>query len=107
LAFAKHVRPYCCAIVVVAVMIVSYHCVYLWTKKYHQFVERAAPTERLVEFARNTSDAVYVRCFPYDKSVAELALEFRINSNVRPVLVFSKSEGRSSDAINLCTSSIY
>ena len=45
--------------------------VYLWTKKRAQFVERAAPTEQLIHFARRTPGAIWVQCFPLAAITAE------------------------------------
>lgn len=47
---------------------------YIWTYKHSQFVERAMPTERLLAAAKGHRGAIQVRCFPYPRVVAELAL---------------------------------
>jgi glycosyltransferase involved in cell wall biosynthesis len=103
LAFAERSRKRFWAVWALATMLVTHHCVYLWTKKHQQFVERAAPTERLIQFAGKTDGAVYIRCFPYHKSIAELAVGLRIDADVRPALVFSGKEGPAAAAIDLCT----
>jgi hypothetical protein len=46
----------------------------LWTKKRRQFLERAAPTERLLAEIRSTAGPVRVRCFPRQRIIAEDAV---------------------------------
>jgi hypothetical protein len=104
LTFAERVRQRSWAIWMVATLLVFQNCAYLWTRKHRQFVERAAPTERLIQFAGKSNDTVYVRCFPYARDVARLAIEMRLHPSVRPALVFSASEGSAADAIDLCGS---
>ena len=58
------------AAVVFALMLL-HNTVYLWTKKRAQFVERAAPTEQLIRFARRTPGAIWVQCFPLAAITAE------------------------------------
>lgn len=59
---------------VVAVVILLHNVGYLWTKKRRQFVERAAPTERLIELARTTRGPIWMQCFPRNHYVAEGAV---------------------------------
>ncbi len=59
----------------VAAVVVLHNGGYLWTRKYAQYVERAAPTEALIRMARQTRGPIYMHCFPYDPSVATLAVE--------------------------------
>jgi hypothetical protein len=47
---------------------------YLWTKKRHQFLERAAPTEQLIALVRKTNGPIYVECFPRPPLVADWAV---------------------------------
>jgi hypothetical protein len=58
--------------------ILVHNCGYIWVKKRAQFLERAAPTEVLVDFARQAGGPVRVRCFPYGREVAELAVQMRL-----------------------------
>jgi hypothetical protein len=57
-----------------ALIVVAHNCGYLWTKKQRQFADRAAPTRDLIEFSRKNTGQIYVKCFPYGREVAELAL---------------------------------
>jgi hypothetical protein len=57
-----------------AAAIVIHNLGYLWTKKQVQFAERARPTERLIQFARQTRGPIEVLCFPYAGDVAVLAV---------------------------------
>ena len=59
---------------VVAAVLVTYNLGYLWSRKHRQYRERAAATEELIRFARQTSGPIYVRCFPYAGDVAVLAV---------------------------------
>lgn len=61
--------------VALAALIVAHNCGYLWLRKRAQYVERAAPTEQLINFARQTDGPVYLHCFPYSRYVAEAAVE--------------------------------
>jgi hypothetical protein len=49
----------------------------LWTKKRQQFLERAAPTERLIALARQVKGPIYVRCFPDPGMIADSAVRMR------------------------------
>lgn len=73
------------AVALVAILVVVHNCGYLWTKKQAQYLERAAPTEALVEFVRQREGPVYVHCFPYDFSAAHYAVELRLNEEVLPM----------------------
>ncbi|HEV2690833.1 MAG TPA: glycosyltransferase family 39 protein [Bryobacteraceae bacterium] len=59
----------------VAAVFVVHNVAYLWTKKRANFLQRAAPTEQLIELVRKTDGPVYVRCFPRPPIVAEAAVE--------------------------------
>jgi hypothetical protein len=49
----------------------------LWTKKRQQFLERAAPTERLIVLARQVNGPIYMRCFPDPGMIADSAVRMR------------------------------
>jgi hypothetical protein len=51
---------------------------YSWIRKRGQFLERAAPTEQLIELARRTDGLIRVRCFPRPMSIAEEAVRLAI-----------------------------
>ncbi len=59
------------------VAIVFHNCGYIWLRKQAQYVERAQPTEAIVELAR-TGAPIRVRCFPYNENTARLAIEMRL-----------------------------
>ena len=52
---------------------------YLWTKKRGQYLERARPTEQLIEAAAKTDGPVYVECFPRPQIVADSAVAVALN----------------------------
>jgi len=57
---------------------------YLWTKKHQQYAERAAPTQRLLEFARDyPRETLHLGCFAYGPEVAEAALEIELGKRIR------------------------
>ncbi len=47
---------------------------WLWVRKRAQFLERARPTEQLLELARRSEGPIYVRCFPRQRIIAEQAV---------------------------------
>jgi hypothetical protein len=61
------------ATAVLALMLL-HNTAYLWIKKIPQFVERAAPTDQLIEFARRNPGAIWMQCFPLPSIVAEEAM---------------------------------
>jgi hypothetical protein len=67
-------------------IVVSHQCIYLWTRKQRQFQERAAPTEALLRLARQHRGPLYVGCFPYDRSIAEATVEVYYGDRVQVVL---------------------
>ncbi|MGH9661639.1 MAG: hypothetical protein ACRD96_24030 [Bryobacteraceae bacterium] len=83
LAFSAHYRKRW-ATALLALVIVAHNYGYLWLRKRPQFVERARPTEMLVDFARRVDGPIYLHCFPYGREVAELALEVRLNRQLEP-----------------------
>jgi hypothetical protein len=68
----RRARPW---IAVAAGVLIVHNVGYLWTKKRAQFLERAAPTERLIELARATQGPIYIRCFPRPGLIADAAVE--------------------------------
>ena len=72
--------------VAVAALMLVHNCGYLWTKKQAQYLERAAPTEALIEFVRKVDGPVYLHCFPYSIWVAQWAVEVRLNKEVYPIM---------------------
>ncbi len=75
-------------VAILAVVMILHQCSYLWTHKQAQFELRALPTEQLVKVSERTKAPVHVKCFPYDRSVAELAVRIRLPEPVSPPVVF-------------------
>lgn len=65
-----------------------HHAGYIVVWKRPQFLERAAPTERLLELARTAPAAIHVHCFPYAKEVAQLTLQIAMPKGA-PKLIWS------------------
>uniref|UniRef100_Q01NG2 Glycosyltransferase RgtA/B/C/D-like domain-containing protein n=1 Tax=Solibacter usitatus (strain Ellin6076) TaxID=234267 RepID=Q01NG2_SOLUE len=82
-------------------LVVIQNTVILWTKKRAQFVERAAPTSELIEVARSTPGAIWVRCFPLPPVDAEEAV--RLGAGRRPAdLVWDEQAARVRGAAAFC-----
>jgi hypothetical protein len=82
-------------------LLLLHNTVYLWTKKRAQFVERAAPTDQLIGFARQTPGAIWVQCFPLPSIVAEEAV--RLATGRSPAdLVWSAGAARDRSAAAFC-----
>jgi hypothetical protein len=47
---------------------------YLWLVKQRQFLERAEPTEKLVEEIHRSQGQIVIGCFPYAADIAEFAV---------------------------------
>jgi hypothetical protein len=78
---------------------------YIWTKKHHQFLLRAQPTEQLVSIVdATTSGPIYLKCFPYDESVAILTLRYRVppESASRPIVMGAAALAAEPHAADLC-----
>ncbi|MBZ5555620.1 MAG: hypothetical protein LAO21_23180 [Acidobacteriia bacterium] len=60
--------------IVVVVLILLHNIGILWVKKRAQFLERAAPTQKLMEIAAIAKGPLYLHCFPYASVVAEYAV---------------------------------
>jgi hypothetical protein len=88
------------AAAVLALMLL-HNTLYLWTKKRGQFVERAAPTERLIDFARRNPGPIRVQCFPLAPITAEAAVGLATG---RPGsdLLWSAGSGREREAATFC-----
>jgi hypothetical protein len=57
-----------------ASLVIAVNVGILWTKKRQQFLERAAPTERLIALARKVNGPIYMRCFPDPGMIADSAV---------------------------------
>ena len=79
LGLSEHFRrPRRWIVVAVLALVVGHNVGHIWLKKQHQFLERARPTEELVEFARNVNEQIYVRCFPRPQIIGDSAVELRL-----------------------------
>ena len=93
--FAVHPRL---AVAIVAIAVIAHNCGYLWTRKYFQYTERAAPTSELVRLVEATDGPVFVHGFPYDKEVAYLAVEVGANKP-RNTLIFDSRRAVAAKAV--------
>jgi multisubunit Na+/H+ antiporter MnhB subunit len=99
LALAKYEgRPIAAALFALMLL---HNTVYLWTKKRAQFVERAAPTDQLIRFARRTPGAIWIQCFPLPAIVAEEALRLATGRSPSD-LVWSPGAARERSAAAFC-----
>src|SRR5262245_1067206 len=91
----RYAKNYKWAPPVILSLILSHNVGYLWTKKRHQFLERAQPTERLIELARSVNGPIFVKCFPPNLAPAhaEAALELILNKPA-DTLIWSEEEAR-------------
>ena len=67
----------------ITLLIVVHQCGYLWIRKQRQYIERAEPTEILVQSLRDRQGLVDVYCFPYASQAADLAVSLRIGPRVQ------------------------
>ena len=88
------------AVAGVAAILVAQQCSYLWIRKQAQFQVRAWPTEKLVEIAAEAKSPLRVKCFPYDKSIADTALRIRLPDAAPDTVIFAAGAG---DGVDLCT----
>ncbi len=85
-----------------AIFLVAQQCSYLWTKKHAQFEDRAWPTEELRRLSAATGAPVYVKCFPYDRTVAELALRIGVPDAGDMPVVFDAVSDSGEEGVDLC-----
>jgi hypothetical protein len=69
-----------------ATVIIVHNIAYLWVRKQAQYLELAAPTERLVDFAAQVEGPVFVHCFPYGMETAQWAVELRLHKKAYPMI---------------------
>ncbi len=70
------------AVAALAALLLIHNSAYVWTRKQHQFLERAMPTEKLLSFVRENPGEIYVHCFPYHHSLAVVAAEVALKREV-------------------------
>jgi hypothetical protein len=87
----------------VLALVLLHNTVYLWTKKRAQFVERAAPTNQLIGFARRTPGAIWMQCFPLAALTAGEALRLATGRSPSD-LVWSAGAARERKAAAFCYS---
>jgi len=73
-------------------VLVLHNIGYILVKKRAQFLDRAEPTEALVELARQAQGPIRVRCFPYNAGAAHLAVEMRLGRT--PELIWEVTDSR-------------
>jgi glycosyltransferase involved in cell wall biosynthesis len=96
---SRRLLPVC----LLATVILLHNVGYIWTKKHEQFVARAAPTEQLLEHADRTSGPLNIKCFPYDDSVAILALRMMARPEHRfRSLNIGRTAASEANALDLC-----
>lgn len=82
------------AIAAVAAVMIVHNVGILWVRKRAQFLERAAPTERLIELARSTAGPIWVQCFPRTDWIAREAVRLGAGRAPETDLVWSAEEAR-------------
>jgi hypothetical protein len=75
---------------------------YLWTKKRAQFLERAQPTEQLIQLARDKGGPIWVRCFPRPLLIAQEALQLGAGLPVDDVIVSESDAAVRKPAVVFC-----
>ncbi|MBL8211227.1 MAG: hypothetical protein JNK87_10975 [Bryobacterales bacterium] len=58
-----------------ACLMVLHNCAYLSFYKHKQYVKRARPTEELIELGHRATGPIYLKSWPYSRSIAEYTLE--------------------------------
>jgi hypothetical protein len=81
-------------IAAVAAVVLVHNVGILWVRKRAQFLERAAPTERLIELARSTPGPIWVQCFPRTDWIAKEAVRLGAGRSPETDLVWSEAEAR-------------
>jgi hypothetical protein len=89
-------------VVAVCAAMLVHNITYLWTKKRAQFLERAAPTEQLLDLATATPGPIYVKCFPRPPVVAEAALELMFPGRTKRDLIWNAKEASAQNAVTFC-----
>jgi hypothetical protein len=74
---------------------------YLWTKKRHQFLERAQPTEQLIRLARSVSTPIWILCFPRPSYIAQEAVHVGAGRSAEDV-VWTAEEATRRAATSFC-----
>jgi hypothetical protein len=88
------------AIAILTAAILLHNVAYLWTKKRAQFVERAEPTERLIQMAKTADGPIWVRCFPRTDWIAKEAVHLGAGKS-EDILVWSAEDARERNAASV------
>ncbi|MDR3701064.1 MAG: glycosyltransferase family 39 protein [Candidatus Sulfopaludibacter sp.] len=74
---------------------------YLWIRKRAQFLERAAPTERLIALAKRTPGPLYIQCFPRPGLIAEEAVHLGAGKPLNDV-IWDAETAKARGAVTFC-----
>ncbi len=88
------------AMAAIAVLFIVHQCGYLWIRKQHQFAIRAEPTERLLKLVSDSKVPIAIKCFPYGREIADMALRVRGLESTGPAFVFDA--GDTPNAVDFC-----
>jgi hypothetical protein len=89
----------------VCAVILAHNIGYIWTKKRIQFLERAAPTEQLLAFAKSTSGPIFIQCFPRGPLVVRSSIDLMIpNGSSRELLWTAEEAARHPGVATFCYS---
>jgi hypothetical protein len=88
------------ALALLVVGVLGVNIAYLWTKKRHQFLERAAPTEALIALANRTRGPIFMRCYSDPAIIADAAVRLRANQPA-PTLIWNPTD-RAQSAAEFC-----
>jgi hypothetical protein len=75
----------------VAALVLAHNFAILWFRKRAQFVERAAPTEQIIQLARRTQNPILVRCYGRPEIILSEAVHLATGRPPSDVL-FSEAE---------------
>jgi hypothetical protein len=89
------------AVATVAAVVLFHNVGYIWIKKRHQFLERAAPTEQLIAVARRTPGPIWIQCFPRNHYIAEEAVHLAAGHPASDV-IWDEAKARQLHAAVFC-----
>jgi len=88
------------AIALLAAVMLIHNIGYLWTRKRAQFLQRAEPTERLIQMAKTADGPIWIRCFPRTDWIAKEAVHLGAGKP-DTILVWSAQEARDRGATSV------
>jgi hypothetical protein len=86
------------AVAALAAVMLVHNVGTLWTRKRAQFIQRAEPTERLIDLARSTPGPIWVQCFPRTDWIAKEAVRLGAGRSPETDLVWTEAEAREKGA---------